>query len=45
VLSEESGISILSRSIDGPDFLILRSLEEVFEECRVLGVGIETSIA
>ena len=29
--------------VDGPDFLILRSLEEVFEECRVLGVGIEVN--
>jgi hypothetical protein len=36
-------VDFVKIDVDGPDFLILRSLEGFFEECRVLGVGVEVN--
>jgi hypothetical protein len=36
-------LDFIKIDVDGPDFLILRSLERSFQELRVLGVGIEVN--
>ena len=36
-------LDFIKIDVDGPDFLILRSLERAFQELRVLGVGIEVN--
>jgi hypothetical protein len=36
-------LDFIKIDVDGPDFLILRSLERVLQELRVLGIGIEVN--